>query len=245
MKSLASQIERAADLLRGAESIVVFTGAGISQESGIPTFRDALDGIWAEFSPEELATPEAFAKDPQRVREFYEYRRTFVKKAKPNAGHLAIAALEALVPEVIVITQNVDGLHEAAGSQCVIALHGEILTNRCHGGCPGTHPGPATICPTCGHNSLRPNVVWFGERIDPIRLSRSRISIACASALLVVGTSGVVFPAAGLVSLAADKGVPIVEINPECSPFSDMVEVFLPRLAGQALPKIVTAIGVH
>jgi len=90
MKSLASQIERAADLLRGAESIVVFTGAGISQESGIPTFRDALDGIWAEFSPEELATPEAFAKDPQRVREFYEYRRTFVKKAKPNAGYLCV-----------------------------------------------------------------------------------------------------------------------------------------------------------
>ena len=154
--------------------------------------------LWKEsgenFSPEDLATPEAFERDPQRVRDFYEYRREFVRKAKPNAGHLAIAAMEELFPEFIVVPQNVDCLHEAAGSTNVINLHGEILSNRCNRGCPGTQPGSRTTCPACGSNSLRPNVVWFGEPLDPILMSRARISVNCASVLLVVGTSGVVYP---------------------------------------------------
>jgi len=235
----AKAFDSATALLRGAESAVVFTGAGMSKESGIPTFRDALEGIWENFSPEDLATPEAFERDPQRVRDFYEYRREFVRKAKPNAGHLAIAEMEELFPEVIVVTQNVDCLHEAAGSTTVINLHGEILSNRCNRGCPGTQPGSRTTCPACGSNSLRPNVVWFGEPLDPILMSRARISVNCASVLLVVGTSGVVYPAAGLVDIAVEKGIPFIEINPNKSPLSDRAAAFLPLPAAVALPAIV------
>jgi NAD-dependent deacetylase len=239
---MISEMDSAAALLREAESVVVFTGAGMSRESGIPTFRDALEGIWENFSPEDLATPEAFERDPQRVRDFYEYRRDFVRKAKPNAGHLAIAAMEEIFPEVIVVTQNVDCLHEAAGSTTVINLHGEILSNRCNRGCPGTQPGSRITCPTCGSDSLRPNVVWFGEPLDPILMSRARISVNCASVLLVVGTSGVVYPAAGLVDLAVEKRIPLIEINPVKTPFSEHANVFLPFSAAVALPEIVSRI---
>jgi NAD-dependent deacetylase len=211
----------------------------MSRESGIPTFRDAMEGLWVNFSAEDLATPEAFARDPQRVRDFYEYRREFVRKAKPNAGHTAIAGMEKLFPEVVVITQNVDGLHEAAGSTKVLNLHGEILANRCNAGCPGTQPGSTTTCPVCGRDSLRPNVVWFGESLDPILMARSRVSVNCASALLVIGTSGVVYPAAGLVDAAVQKGIPLIEINPVKSPFSDHATAFLPLPAAVALPQIV------
>ena len=234
--------DSAAALLREGESVAVITGAGMSRESGIPTFRDALEGIWENFAPEDLATPEAFERDPQRVRDFYEYRRKFVRKAKPNAGHLAIAAMEELLPEVIVITQNVDCLHEAAGSTSVISLHGEILSNRCNRGCPGTQPGSRTTCPACGSDSLRPNVVWFGELLDPILISRARISVNCASVLLVVGTSGVVYPAASLVDLAVEKRIPFIEINPNKTPFSEHGAVFLPFSAAVALPEIVSRI---
>jgi len=231
--------DSSAELLHGSESIVVFTGAGMSKESGIPTFRDTLEGIWENFSPEDLATPEAFERDPQRVRDFYEFRREFVRKAKANAGHLAIAAMEEIFPEVIVVTQNVDCLHEAAGSTTVINLHGEILSNRCNRGCPGTQPGSRTTCPACGSDSLRPNVVWFGEPLDPILMARARISVNCANVLLVVGTSGVVYPAAGLVDIAVEKGIPLIEINPNKSPFSARVASFLPLPAAVALPEIV------
>lgn len=233
----------AAELLRAADSVVVFTGAGMSKESGIPTFRDSLEGIWESFNPEELATTEAFDRDPQRVRDFYEYRRVFVRKAKPNAGHWAIAEMESAFEEVIVITQNVDCLHESAGSSKVISLHGEILSNRCNRGCPGTQPGSRTVCPTCGSNSLRPNVVWFGEPLDPILMARARISVSCASALVVVGTSGVVYPAAGLVDLAMEKGVPLIEINPKKSQFTEMAKLFVPLPAAVALPEIVSRLG--
>ena len=238
----ASKMDSVLSLLRNAESVVIFTGAGMSQESGIPTFRDALEGIWENFSPEDLATPESFERDPQRVRDFYEYRREFVRKAKPNAGHLAIAEMEEIFPEVIVVTQNVDCLHEAAGSTSVISLHGEILSNRCNRGCPGTQPGSRTTCPACGSDSLRPNVVWFGEPLDPVLMSRARISVNCASVLMVVGTSGVVYPAAGLVDLAVEKGIPLIEINPSETPFSNRASVFLPFSAAVALPEIVRRI---
>ena len=177
------------------------------------------------------------------MRDFYEYRREFVRKAKPNAGHLAIAAMESIFPEVIVVTQNVDCLHEAAGSTNVIGLHGEILSNCCNRGCPGTQPGSMTTCPTCGSDSLRPNVVWFGEPLDPILMKRARICVSCASALLVVGTSGAVYPAAGLVDIAVEKGIPFIEINPNKSPFSDHAKLFIPSTAAVALPEIVSRVG--
>jgi len=236
-------LNSAADLLRDADAVVVFTGAGMSKESGIPTFRDALEGIWGNLNPEDLATAEAFERDPQRVRDFYEYRRDFVRKAKPNAGHVAIAAMESAFEEVIVITQNVDCLHESAGSSRVISLHGEILSNRCNRGCPGAQPGSRTVCPTCGSDSLRPNVVWFGEPLDPILMARARISVSCTSVLVVVGTSGVVYPAAGLVDLAVEKGVPLIEINPKKSQFTEMAKFYIPLPAAVALPEIVRQIG--
>lgn len=240
--SSASKMDSVLALLRDAESVVIFTGAGMSQESGIPTFRDALEGIWEKFSPEHLATPEAFERDPQRVRDFYEYRRAFVRKAKPNAGHLAIAEMEEIFPEVIVVTQNVDCLHEAAGSTNVINLHGEILSNRCNRGCAGTQPGSRTSCPACGSDSLRPNVVWFGEPLDPTLMAEARMGVSCTSVLMVVGTSGVVYPAAGLVDLAIEKGIPLIEINPEETPFSKRASVFLPSTAAAALPEILRRI---
>ena len=239
---LGKLFDTAARLLRRAESVVFFTGAGMSKESGIPTFRDAMEGLWENFSPEDLATPEAFESDPERVRDFYEYRRGFVRKAKPNAGHLAIADMESFCHEVIVVTQNVDSLHESAGSSDVITLHGEILSNRCHRGCPGTQPTSRSTCPTCGSDSLRPNVVWFGEPLDPAKMAKAERAVRSADILIVVGTSGVVYPAAGLVNSAEEKGIPFIEINPNKSPFSDRAAVFLPLPAAVALPEIVSRI---
>lgn len=233
-------IREAGQYLSKSHSPVFFTGAGMSQESGVPTFRDAMEGLWKRFKPEELATQEAFKKDRQRVRDFYEHRRDIVRKCRPNAGHTAIAGLESTVSNVVVITQNVDGLHQSAGSTSVIPLHGNIMEDRCNHGCPERHPvgkHPAT-CPQCGRNSMRPDVVWFGEPIDEEMMIRSAAAILTSDVFYIIGTSGCVYPAANLAGLALQMGGPVIEINPERSPFSDEVTVFLPLRAGKALPKI-------
>ena len=232
-------LDFAAGVLRHAKRVVFFTGAGMSKESGIPTFRDALDGIWENFGPEELATPEAFEANPSRVREFYEYRREFVRKAKPNAGHAAIARMERIFDDLTVITQNVDCLHEAAGSTHVLSLHGEILSNRCNRGCPGTQPGSRTVCPSCGSDTLRPNVVWFGEALDPGVLGAAVCAVAEADVLVVVGTSGVVYPAAGIVDRAIKRKIPVIEVNPNPTPFTENADSVLPFFAGVVLPAIL------
>ena len=218
------------DSLRRAQRVVVLTGAGVSAESGLPTFRDALTGLWAKHRPEDLATPEAFARDPELVLEWYGWRRELVRAAEPNAAHRAIARLA----DALVVTQNVDGLHERAGSRNIIELHGNIFRVRCTAGHPG---GEGTAC-HCGAR-LRPDVVWFGEMLPAGALERAAAAIREADLLLVIGTSGVVYPAAGLVSV--HRGLSI-EINPQASNVSSACTFAIAATAAEATPPLVDAI---
>ena len=201
----------AAELLGAARRVVVLTGAGISAESGVPTFRDDLTGLWARFDAQRLATPEAFHADPDLVWGWYEWRRARVRRAEPNPGHLAIAAIEARVPGSTVITQNVDDLHERAGTRAAIHLHGSLFAPRCVAAAhPATlddapdgetaqpHEGrriPPPRCTSCGA-LVRPGVVWFGEALPDAELAAAVDAAAACDVLLAVGTSGVVYPAA-------------------------------------------------
>ena len=211
-------LEQAVEAIRRARprNVVFFTGAGVSAESGIPTFRGA-GGLWRNFRAEDLATPEAFARDPELVLEWYEWRRGLIRAAEPNAAHLAIARM----PDAPVVTQNVDGLHARAGSRNVIELHGNIFRERPSGG------------------RMRPDVVWFGEMLPADAVERASDAIRDAELLLVIGTSGVVYPAAGLVSLC--RGLSI-EINPQASGVSSACAFAIPMTAGAATPPIVDAI---
>ena len=225
----------AIDAIRRAQPrrVVVFTGAGVSAESGIPTFRGA-GGLWRDFRAEDLATPEAFARDPMLVWEWYEWRRGLVREAKPNAAHRAVARLA----DGVVVTQNVDGLHARAGSPDVVELHGNLFRDRC---ARGTHSGAGEgFPPRCECGALmRPDVVWFGEMLPPEAWERATRVIAGADLLLVIGTSGVVYPAAGLVSL--HRGLSI-EINPQSSGVSSACTFAIPATAVEATPAIVDAI---
>src|SRR5437773_6190011 len=180
----AEKIVQAARRLREADLLVVLTGAGVSKESGVPTFRDAMDGLWARFDPQQLATPVAFRANPRLVWDWYEYRRQLVKNVRPNPGHYAIAALEDLLPQVTVVTQNIDGLHQAAKSSDVVELHGNIHRHKCFADCKGSptlidvatldwdrEAGPPP-CPYCGQ-WVRPDVVWFTERLPQEALERA------------------------------------------------------------------------
>ncbi|HEV7919344.1 MAG TPA: NAD-dependent deacylase [Thermoanaerobaculia bacterium] len=227
-------LERALAAIREAapQRVVVFTGAGVSAESGIPTFRGA-GGLWREFRAEDLATPEAFARDPRLVWEWYEWRRGLIREAKPNAAHEAIARLS----EAVVVTQNVDGLHARAGSSDVIELHGNIFRVRCvhEGDVREAYAPLESIHCTCGA-LLRPDVVWFGEMLPEEAFARAAEAIREADLLLVIGTSGVVYPAAGLVSL--HRGIS-VEINPQASGVSSACKFAIPQTAAAATPPIV------
>jgi NAD-dependent deacetylase len=206
--------------LRQARRVTVLTGAGVSAGSGIPTFRGA-DGLWKSFRAEELATPEAFARDPKTVWEWYDWRRQKIARAVPNRAHEVLAAWSRRFPGFALVTQNVDGLHERAGTQNVIRFHGSIWELSCWDGC-GRKPWkddqapldqlPAR-CPECA-GLARPGVVWFGEPIDPEVLARSSQAIEC-EICLVVGTSSIVYPAAALAAQALSRGAFVAEINPE------------------------------
>ncbi|MGZ7031361.1 MAG: SIR2 family NAD-dependent protein deacylase [Thermoanaerobaculia bacterium] len=231
-----SGIEEAIDAIkkRRPKRIVAFTGAGVSAESGIPTFRGA-GGLWREFRSEDLATPEAFARDPKLVWEWYEWRRGLVRAAEPNAAHRAIAKL----PDAIVVTQNVDGLHWRGGSRDVIELHGSLFRVRCtrddstrDAAAPFAEMPPRCECGAV----LRPDVVWFGEMLPPLAWERAEQAVRDADLLLVIGTSGVVYPAAGLVSL--HRGLSI-EINPQASGVSSACSFALAMTAVEATPRIV------
>jgi len=238
--------------LRAAQRVVVLTGAGISAESGVPTFREAQTGLWAQYTPEELATPHAFQKNPQRVWEWYEWRRDLILQAKPNPGHHALARLEARLKshsrDFTLITQNVDGLHQRAGSKNVLELHGNLHRTRCsqcndrvdHWDTPDT---PPPKCPNCGGN-LRPDVVWFGESLPPEVLRKAIAAVQRCDVLLVVGTSAVVHPAASLPRIAREgRGirVTLVEINPQPTAISSQMDYILRYPAGEILPKLVIA----
>jgi NAD-dependent deacetylase len=235
-------LENARALLKSAKSIVVLTGAGISAESGIPTFRGAA-GLWKHFRPEELATPEAFARDPQTVWEWYHWRRKLIAEAKPNAGHLALARLEQLTPNFTLVTQNVDGLHQTAGSKAVLELHGSIWKLRCtqcgHQWLDRDAPeGRQLVYCRCGALA-RPGVVWFGENLLHGTWRAAEEAVKGCDVLLVVGTSAVVYPAAGLAPLARSHGVKVIEVNLQPSPISNIVDAQLTGPAGKILPTLI------
>lgn len=217
--------------------VVFFTGAGVSAESGIPTFRGA-GGLWRDFRAEDLATPEAFARTPKLVWEWYEWRRDLIRRAAPNAAHRAIA----LLGDAVVVTQNVDGLHTRAGVRNVVELHGNIFRVRCveEGSCSERLEAFGSIPPHCECGSLlRPDVVWFGEMLPEDAVERATRAIRDADLLVVIGTSGVVYPAAGMVSLY--RGLSI-EVNPEASGVSSACTFIVQATAAEATPAIVEAI---
>jgi NAD-dependent deacetylase len=237
--------------LRSARHLVVFTGAGVSAESGIATFRDKQTGLWERFDAYELATPEAFSRDPLLVWGWYEWRRARVLRAMPNPAHLAIAQLASLVPQFTLITQNVDDLHERAGSSSVLHLHGELMRPRCvrchlpwsyPAGMPDIPDDGCRIeppaCPHCGAH-IRPGVVWFGENLPEREWLAARTAANHCDALLCVGTSSVVQPAASLTRMAIANGAVTVQINPNATEIDDEVTCSLRGLAGQVLPMLV------
>ena len=231
-------LERAIDAIRTTKPkrVVAFTGAGVSADSGIPTFRGA-GGLWRNFRAEDLATPEAFERDPALVWEWYEWRRELIRAAKPNAAHIAISALGCPV-----VTQNVDGLHEAAGSKELIELHGNIFRVRClrEGTRAVRREAFSSLPPRCECGALlRPDVVWFGEMLPLGAMEDAAETIRGADLLLIIGTSGVVYPAAGLVRY--HNGLRI-EINPDGSELSSGCSFVIPATAASATPRIVHAI---
>ncbi len=232
------------EALRDARRVVALTGSGISAESGVPTFRDAQTGLWANYDPQELATPEAFARDPELVRQWYAWRRELVERARPNAGHAALAELERSVPEFSLVTQNVDGLHQQAGSADVVELHGNILRSRCPVENVTVEPGEAEdlppLCPNCG-SPLRPDVVWFGEALPAAGLEAASGAARSCDLFLSVGTSGLVYPAASLPYEALENGAIVAEVNPERTPLSPSARFSLRGRAGEVLPRLVSA----
>ncbi len=228
--------------LQSARKVVALTGSGISAESGIPTFRGA-DGLWKTYRAQDLATPEAFARSPELVWEWYDWRRGLMAAKDPNAGHRVLSDWEARFPYFTLITQNIDGLHRRAGSNNVLELHGNIWKMRC------TREGTVTentdtplpsippVCPECGA-LLRPHVVWFGEALDRVVIHRASLLSAQCDLMLVVGTSAVVHPAASLPISALDAGAAVVEINPEPTPLTPYADFSLRGTAGDILPRI-------
>jgi NAD-dependent deacetylase len=245
MQDSESLLTAAVGRLRSARHVVVMTGAGISAESGVPTFRDAQTGLWARFKPEELATPEAFADDPARIWEWYEWRRELVRRAEPNPGHRALVELARRVPRLTLITQNVDGLHQRAGSTGVIEYHGNILRDRCGAGCATAGRAAFSLtglpeCDRCG-GLLRPDVVWFGEAIPPRALLAAEHAMADCDAFLSIGTSSLVYPAAGLAETALRRGAAVIEVNPNSTELSPRAQVVLRGPAAEVLPALARA----
>ncbi|MDP2999744.1 MAG: NAD-dependent deacylase [Bryobacterales bacterium] len=235
-------MQRAREWLREASSVAALTGAGISAESGIPTFRGA-GGLWREFRAEDLATPEAFARDPRLVWEWYDWRRGLIAHAEPNAGHRALVELAQRVERFTLITQNVDGLHDRAGSRDVLKVHGDIWMVRCTACGRQTRDDrvPLPELPPhceCG-GLLRPGVVWFGEPLPDNVWREAERATRQAEVFLVIGTAAVVYPAAGLVPLAKAAGAKVIEINLDETPYSAQVDCSLRGRAGELLPEVI------
>jgi NAD-dependent deacetylase len=243
----SESIEQFAPRLRMARHVVVLTGAGISAESGLPTFRDPLAGLWARYRPEELATPEAFARDPELVWAWYGHRRDAARSARPNPAHLAITRLESLVPRLTLITQNVDELHRRAGSRSPIELHGSLFQSRCvrdgslREECVdgALAAGRLPRCPECDA-LLRPGVVWFGETLPEAALEAARAAVTDCDVLLSVGTSHQVFPAAALPAIALAAGATVAVINPDPGAAERVSSIrYLIGKAGELMPALV------
>ncbi len=252
---MADECRTAASLLAGASEVVVVTGAGMSQESGVPTFRDAHTGLWARYDPLDLATPAAFRLHPARVFGWYAWRLRQARAAEPHAGHRALAAMERYLPGLTIVTQNVDGLHRRAGSRDVIELHGSLEAFRC---ADRGHPYAADAvmamappeaaelappgCPVCG-SPVRPGVVWFGETLPAAEMERAWGLVRRCDVLIAVGTSAVVYPAAALPEVAAARGIGVIEINPVPTPFTPRVTLAWSSTAAVALPQLESALS--
>ena len=243
---LDSRLAEAAAVLRNARRVCVLTGAGVSAESGIPTFRDALTGLWANFSPEDLATPEAFERDPAFVWAWYEERRRRVAEASPNAGHRALVGIESRVPALTLVTQNVDGLHQRAGSRNVHEYHGNLMRDRCTiEGTVAPRAEPSSGLPRCARcgGLLRPDVVWFGETLPPAAMEAAYLACKFCDVFLTVGTSAVVYPAAGYVGIAAGFGAYTAEINAEETAASTRVDLAIRGKSGDIQPRVMAALA--
>ena len=237
------QLQIAARLLSRAKRIAVLSGAGISKESGIPTFRDALTGYWENYEPEKLATAQGFLSDPPLVWRWYAERRRKLEEVQPNPGHYALAALEKFKP-VTIITQNIDGLHRLSGSTTIIELHGNLRHYKCF-----DCEKPATIAleelgdepPHCAYCNglIRPDVVWFGEYLQEDALRAANAISRSSDLMLVVGTSGLVYPAAGMPALAKEFGATLIEVNPDETAISDQMDISLRGASGVVLPQII------
>lgn len=237
--------------LRSARHVVFLTGAGVSAESGVPTFRDRQTGLWAHFEAMDLATPEAYERDPALVWGWYQWRRSQVNQAQPNAAHRAIAAIEAKVARFTLITQNVDDLHERGGSQAVLHLHGRLAISYCErcrneltGACVGKiRQGGAAVDPprcACG-GRYRPGVVWFGESLPQTAWRAAAAAAGECDLFFCVGTSSLVQPAASLTDLALEAGATTVQINPASTDYDQRVDVALRGPAGEVLPRLLAA----
>jgi NAD-dependent protein deacetylase/lipoamidase len=230
--------------LTPAASVVVLTGAGMSAESGLPTFRSGTGALWNNHRPEDLATPKAFARDPTLVSTWYRERRVRAAAARPNQGHVALAEIAANLPSFTIVTQNVDGLHAQAGSAHVVELHGSIRWSRCIA-CgdrkPGSLEGPLPDICACG-GLLRPAVVWFGEALPQAAWGRAEHAARAASVFIVAGTSAAVYPAAGLVHIAKRAGAIVAEVNPEPTEASAICDLVVRASVGEFFPAVLAVL---
>jgi NAD-dependent deacetylase len=250
MSALDSAVARVASLLTPDTRVTVLTGAGVSAASGVPTFRGS-GGLWKSFRPEDLATPQAFGRDPATVWEWYDWRRGLIAGCAPNPAHHVLAAWNLRFSRFTLVTQNVDGLHERAGSRHVVRLHGSIWDVGCWREC-GREPrrwrddrvpmSPLPpLCDRCG-GPLRPGVVWFGESLDPGDIAAATSAAHC-DVFLTIGTSALVYPAAGLIDVARAHGATTVEINPDATAASTIVDIALAAVAETALPALDAKLG--
>lgn len=239
-----SAIEQAVGILKGAKTLVGLTGAGVSAESGLPTFRGE-DGLWKTYRAEDIATPESFARDPRLVWEWYNWRRGLFKSCSPNPAHEAFARLEQGPFDFTLVTQNIDGLHSLAGSRTVLEVHGSIWRIRCdscgHIEHNETVPMPEPPYCDCG-GVLRPDVVWFGESLDSEIIAAVMAALARADAMIVAGTSSVVYPAASFALYAKQAGAKIIEVNLEPTPLTAQADVSIMGKAGEILPLIAEGV---
>lgn len=243
-----------AQWFKAARSVAVLTGAGTSAESGIPTFRDAQNGLWSRFDPEDLATARAYQQDKALVWGWYVWRMAMVRAAQPHAGHVALSELASIKPSPSIITQNVDDLHERAGVKDVVHLHGSLFASRCFA-CGRLHgdvhlppeavqkPSLRLMPPRCTHcgGYVRPGVVWFGEPLPQLAWRKAERCATKCDLMIAIGTSGLVFPAASLPGVARHRGAKVVEINPARTQLSEQVDLSLRSTAGEALPGLVAA----
>jgi len=236
------ELSEARSRVASAQAITILTGAGISADSGVPTFRGA-DGLWRNYRAEDLATPEAFERDPRLVWEWYNWRRELIATKQPNPAHHAVAALEARLPDFWLITQNVDGLHRTAGSRKLSEIHGNIWMVRCTacGTVAENHQIPLPLLPSCDRcrGLLRPHIVWFGESLFSDDLTRCTKALQTCDVLIVIGTSGVVYPAAGFASVAKEAGAFVIEVNLDPMPQSDLVDIALHGHAKDLVPDLL------